>query len=165
MALAPMLAELDDVADSLMRPLTDVEGQRAIRLIVKATALLRVKAPWVDDRLADETLSPIAVASAVGGVVARTMRNPTGSVSITTGPYSRTLQARGGLGSDGDLAVTDSDVAKLTAALQRGAPGSIKLKAALAPRVVVDRHGRVTELGLVGYPQGLSGALGLGADE
>jgi hypothetical protein len=156
MAIPQTLASLDDLTALLQRPLTDDQGQRAMQLLMRASALLRVQAPWVDDRIADGSLDPVVVGSVVAGIAKRVILNPGGYVAITTGPYSRTLQTRNGGGNDGDLVVTSEDVNKLILQI-RSAPGQIKLVPALAPRVGLDRNGHVVEYGLRGYPDGLTG--------
>lgn len=161
MAIPDNLADLDDLSAVMQRTLTDDQGQRALQLLVRATALLRIQAPWVDDKIADGSLDRLAVGAVVAGVVKRVLQNPGGLVAITTGPYSRTLQTRSGGGNDGDLVVLPADVAKLTQS-QRSAPGQIKLVPALAPSYVLDRTGRVTEAGLRGYPQDQFGVVGFG---
>lgn len=153
------LASLDDVVAVMQRTLTDDQGQKALQLVVRATALLRVQAPWVDNALAEGTLSKIAVGTVVAGMVKRVLLNPLGVVSITTGPYSKTLRTRTGVGNDGDLIVTDEDIQKLTP--QQGPTlGQIRLQAGLAPTYRISIGGELVEDGLVDYPNGLSGVVG-----
>lgn len=154
------LADLEDLQAVMQRDLTDKEGQRALQLLIRASALLRARASWLDARIADDSIDKVAVATVVAGIAARVLLNPSGAVSITTGPFSRTYQTRTGSGNDGGLRVTDADLAALLPAQTRGAVGTIRLVPALGPAYAVDSSGRVVEQGLRGYPAGLSGVAG-----
>lgn len=139
------LALTDDVAD-LWRPLTSTEQDRVANLIVKASALLRQKMPWVDDRMArfavDPTdeggLDPMAVANVVATVIKRFLVNPDGATNMseTSGPYSRSkgFALRGDKDVRGELIITDSDIEALTPPIKSKARvGTITVAARLAP--------------------------------
>lgn len=143
--MAGALANAFDVAD-LWRPLTPAEQPRVASLIAKASALLRQKVPWVDERIArfavnpDDPggLDPVTVATVVATVVKRFLVNPDGATntSETTGPYSRSqgFALRGDKDVRGELVITDSDIAALTPAVASPARlGVIKAKAGLGP--------------------------------
>lgn len=87
-----MYATTTDVADLLLRPLTDAEQRSAERLLRFAAAAVRQQVPLVDARLAAGTLDQDLVASVVAAVVVRVLRNPEGLKSQTesAGPFSHT---------------------------------------------------------------------------
>lgn len=118
------LATADDVAD-IWRPLSTAEEAQADKLIDKASAMLRARAPFdIDARLAlqatdPDHLDPTVVASVVAGIVKRVMVNPDSAVSATetVGPYSKSTMYAQRSGSNdvmrGDLVVLPSDLAML----------------------------------------------------
>lgn len=137
------LADSDDVAD-LWRPLTSDEIDRVTRLIAKASAMLRQRAPWVDDRIrlfqADPTnpagLDPVTVAAVVATIVKRFVSNPQGVVSESVGPYSMTYTYRGAQdkGVRGEMYVEDSDLDKLKVPEKAGSRiGTVKTRPRMAP--------------------------------
>lgn len=135
------LADSDDVAD-LWRPLTSDEIDRVTRLIAKASAMLRQRAPWVDDRIglfqADPTnpagLDPVTVASVVATIVKRFLSNVQGVVSEGVGPYSVTYAIRGEKDVRGEMYVTDGDLEKLKVPEKAGSRiGTVKTRPRMAP--------------------------------
>lgn len=141
MAPLPLLADSDDVAD-LWRPLTPDEAARVTRLIQKASAMLRQRAPWVDDRIAlfqtdpgnPAALDPVTVASVVATVVKRFLSNVQGVASEGVGPYSVTYAIRGEKDVRGEMYVAESDLDKLKVpekAVSR--VGTLKMRPRLAP--------------------------------
>ena len=140
MAVLP-LADADDLAD-LWRPLTPAEQLRVTQLIVKASAMLRQRLPWVDARIArfqaDSTdpggLDPVTVATVVATVVKRFLSNVQGVASEGIGPYSVTYAIRGEKDVRGEMYVTDGDLDKLKVA-SKGVPrvGSVKVRPRMAP--------------------------------
>lgn len=140
------LATTDDVAD-LWRPLTaGAETDRVARLILKASALLRQKVPWVDARMAafgvDSTdptgLDPELVANVVATMCKRFLVNPDGATntSETTGPFSHSkgYALRGDKDVRGELLVTESDIqALMPAKKSKSRIGTIKARPRLAP--------------------------------
>ncbi len=143
--MAGPLAIPDDVAD-MWRPLAPDETSRVYRLIDKASALLRQKAPWVDARVsayrADSTgltgLAPDTVATVVATIVKRFLVNPDGATnsSETVGPFSHSkgFALRGDKDIRGELYVAESDIEKLRAAVLRPSRlGSLRVAAALLP--------------------------------
>lgn len=143
--MAAPLATTDDVAD-LWRPLASTEVQRITNLIVKASALLRQKVPWVDARMVlfsvDPAniggLDPDTVANVTAGIVKRFLVNPDGTTnsSETTGPNSRSkgFALRGDKDIRGEMLVTASDVDTLTPPrLSKSRIGTIKVRPRMAP--------------------------------
>jgi len=139
------LATTDDVSD-LWRPLTSSEFDRVSRLIDKASALLRQRIPWIDDRVsrfnADPTdpagLDPVTVATVTATIVKRYLVNQDGATntSVSTGPYtiSKGFALRGDKDIRGELVVTESDVAALTPAKRsKSRIGTIKTRPRMAP--------------------------------
>lgn len=159
MAAESTLADVKDLEAVLLRSLSNEQGQAALELLTRASALFRVKAPWIDSRIADGTIDKVAVATTVAGIVKRVFLNPNALVAFTAGPYSETKQgARPGIGNDGDLQVLDSDIQKVlgsTPSIGR----TIHTKPNLAPRLKVTGDGRLVEDGLAGYPSGRFGVL------
>lgn len=160
MAAESTLADVKDLEAVLLRPLSEGQGQAALELLTRASALFRIKAPWIDARLADGTVDKLAVATAVAGIVKRVFLNPSALVAFTAGPYSETKQGTGrrGVGNDGDLLVLDSDVQKVLGATP-SIGRTIHTKPNLAPRLKVTGDGRLVEDGLAGYPSGRFGVL------
>lgn len=141
MVFLPPLADASDVED-LWRPLTTDETARVTRLILKASAMLRQRAPWVDDRIglfeADQKnpagLDPVTVASVVATIVKRFLSNVQGVVSEGVGPYSVTYAIRGEKDIRGEMYVSDGDLDRLkvpTTAVSRVA--TLKMRPRLAP--------------------------------
>ena len=137
----PVLANADDVAD-LWRPLTSDETARVTRLIDKASALLRQRAPWVDDRVAlfqsdpsnPAALNPETVATVVATIVKRFLSNVQGVVSEGTGPYSVTYAIRGEKDIRGEMYVSDADLEKLKVPAKAGSRiGTVKTRPRMAP--------------------------------
>lgn len=151
------LATPDDVETALLRPLTDTEQTYIDGLISQAQALLRLRVPSIDDRIAryeaDATdlsaVSPDAVAAVLAGVVKRYLVNPEGAVSISqgVGPYStaKSYALRSDKDRRGALEITNEDVAVLFPNRKRLRAGTIRTRAALAPRPV-GRYGPVPSL-------------------
>ncbi len=139
------LAVFADVS-LLWTPLTSADQGRVDGLIVKASALLRQKIPWVDQRVVlfgqDPMnlggLDPAVVANVIATMVKRYLSNPDGATNSnrTVGPYAeaRGYALRGDKDIRGELVVTESDVAALTPAVKsRARIGTIKARGRLAP--------------------------------
>jgi hypothetical protein len=147
-----------DVAAALLRPLTDLETQYVPAIIDQASALLRLAAPSIDDRIArfaaDPTdlsgVSEAAVGAVVAGIVKKYLTNPSGvaSTSQTMGPYNNSVSyaLRSEKEVRGVLQVTPADLAALFPNRKRLRAGTIRTRAALAPRPV-GRYGMVTSIG------------------
>jgi hypothetical protein len=138
------LATTNDLED-MWRPLTSSEIPRAVRLINKASSLLRQKAPYVDARMArftaDSTdlggLDPTTVSMVVATMVKRFLSNVDGIVTEAeaAGPFnhSRTYAIRGEKDVRGELQVTASDLEALAPhTSKRSALGSIRTRPHLA---------------------------------
>lgn len=120
-------ADTSDLED-MWRPLQPSEQQRAVNLLVKASALLRqATRQTIDDRIAlfttnptdPRAIDPIVVATVTATIVKRFISNVQGAVSQskTTGPHSVTQSyALRGDKNDvrGQMIVTDEDIAALT---------------------------------------------------
>jgi hypothetical protein len=135
------LALPQDVED-VWRPLSDTEVSRVQRLIEKASALLRQRLPWVDDRIhrhaVDPTdpggLDPLSVATVVATVVKRFLSNVQGVASETAGPYAVAYVLRGDKDARGELQITELDIERLlTPSKSRTRIGTIKSHPRLAP--------------------------------
>lgn len=135
---ATPLADVDDVAEALLRPLTTAETTYVPGLIAKASSLLRIAMPAIDQRITafgsdPSGLDPVAVASVIAGVIKRYIANPTGaaSTSKTAGPYSQTVSfiSRGkSIGTSGVLEITAADLAALNEAVGFSMPGTIRTR-------------------------------------
>lgn len=147
------LASTSDVAD-MWRSLTLDEVSRVARLIDKASAKLRQKAPYVDARIAAwqagdtrKGLDPTTVATVVATVVKRFISNPEGIASQTqgAGPFSAAVSyaLRTDKYARGELQVTDEDIAELQTYSVRARVGMMRLRPALAPRPV-GRYGGIS---------------------
>lgn len=97
-----LLAQVADVEAS-WRPLSDLERPQAVRLLERASALLRHLAPEVDARVASGALPAVIVAGGVADAVARRLANPDGVVSRaeTTGPYVESVRYATASSDDG----------------------------------------------------------------
>lgn len=147
-----------DVEAALLRPLTATEQNYILGLIAQASALLRLTAPSIDDRLAryaldptDRTaVSPDAVSAVLAGVVKKYLVNPTGiaSTTETTGPFSRSTSyaLRSEKERRGVLEITADDLAVLFPSRKRPRAGTIRTRPALAPRPV-GRYGPIPSPG------------------
>jgi hypothetical protein len=138
---ASALCGTGDVSTLLLRPLTSDETPFVEDLITKASALLRNAAPSIDDRMGrpanDRTsVSPITVATVIAGVVKRYMRNPEGLAAQAAGPFSVSYALRTEKGPRGVLVITADDLATLFPNRKRPRAGTIRTRAALAPRPV-----------------------------
>lgn len=141
-------ATSDDVEAALLRPLTDRERNYVPTLLDQASALLRTAAPSIDNRIAkyhanqaDKSgANPVTVASVVAGIVKRYMVNPTGiaSQADAAGPQSHSVSyaLRSEKETRGALQVTSDDLSTLFPNLKRLRAGTIRTRAALAPRPV-----------------------------
>lgn len=124
--MAIPLATVDDVRE--LFPASADPGMSDVqisRLILKASALLRQRARWVDERIEryeanpadDGGLDPMLVASVVATIVKRFLINPSGATNMseTIGPYSQSTgyALRGDKDVRGELMVIDSDLEKL----------------------------------------------------
>lgn len=176
MSVPVLLASIDDLADVTLGTVTNVD--QANRLLRKATALLRQKAPHVDARIAafeadpsdPRGLDPVTVATVVAGVVKRVMVNPDGATSDsqTVGIYSRTKTFVFSRGTDpsqvdrGQLAITKADLDQLAPYVPASShAGSIRLQPSLAPAYGLAAGGVLVPDGMVGYPDdGLEGDIG-----
>lgn len=141
MATLPPLSDATTVAD-LWRPLTSDETDRVTRLVAMASALLRQKAPWVDDRISlfasDPTnpagLDPDTVSAVVATIVKRFLSNVQGVVSEGVGPYSVTYAIRGEKDVRGEMYVTDGDLDKVKVPEKTGSRiGTLKTRPRMAP--------------------------------
>lgn len=139
------LATFADVQD-LLPTLSSADEARVSNLLVKASALLRQRIPWIDSRVsrfqADATdlggVDPVTVATVVATIVKRYLVNPSGATnqSETIGPWSHSqgFALRGDKDVRGELIVTDSDIANLTPARKsKSRLKTIKQKGRLAP--------------------------------
>lgn len=155
------LADLEDLQQLLSTPIAESDAIRMTGLLMRASALLRQKAPHTDQRIADGSLDPLIVSTVVAGIVKRMVTNPDGASSktVSTGPYSTSVSyvdryegVDGSLAVRGGLQVTKSDLDQLrptpTAASRIG---SIKLRPALAPGIGWQGD-EFVESGLAGYP-------------
>lgn len=116
------LVRQTDVEASLLRPLTDSEQTYLPFLIEQASSLLRVRISDIDARLdlftAGKTrgIDPQVVTTVLATAIARFLRNPDGSTSVSqaVGPYSTTRSTQGASDSMvGAVTITDSDVAAI----------------------------------------------------
>lgn len=139
------LAVFADVQD-LLPTLSSADETRVNNLLIKASALLRQRLPWIDSRItrfeADPTdlggVDPVTAATVVATMVKRYLVNPSGATnqSETIGPYahSQGFALRGDKDVRGELIVTDSDIANLTPAKKsKSRLATIKQKGRLAP--------------------------------
>lgn len=150
------LADVTDVEAALLRPLTDNEQNYVPTLIIQASSLLRTAEPSVDTRItafpsgAPSALDPTTVAAVIAGAVKRYMVNPTGiaSTSNTVGPgaSSVTYALRSEKESRGVLQITPDDISTLFPNRKRLRAGTIRTRAALAPRPV-GRYGPLPSRG------------------
>lgn len=144
------LAVLQDLED-IWRPITDTtEIALYGRLLDKASALLRAKAPNLDDRLTAATLDPVVVATVVAQIVKRYAVNPDGvsTKSQTVGPYSESKSyvdryegTDGSASMRGGLQVTKTDLDALRPEVTAAQIGTIRVHAGMAP--VRGRYGTV----------------------
>jgi len=144
----------DAVQAQLLRPFTDLETASVDTLIGQASSFLRTASPSVDTRiaafLADPTdpsgLDPVTVSGMLAGVIKRYLVNPKGIVSgsDTTGPYahSESYALRSDKDRRGALEITPEDLAVLFPNRKRLRAGTIRLRAAMAPRPV-GRYGPI----------------------
>lgn len=159
--MADSLADLEDLQQLLPTPIKDADADRLTGLLMRASALVRQKAPHTDQRIANGLLDPLVASTVVAGIVKRMILNPDGASSktVSTGPYSTSVSyvdryegADGSLAIRGSLQVTKGDLDQLrpvpTAASRIG---SIKLRPALAPAYGWQGD-RLVEDGLAGYP-------------
>lgn len=135
--MAGALAAIQDVED-IWQPVDAADQARIGRLLVKASDLLRLRAPHTDARLAAGTLPASVVASVVAGIVKRFLSNPSGASTVSTGPYhvgwvDRYEGVDGTASIRGGLSVTKSDLAALKPYLPKCSIDSIRVYAALAP--------------------------------
>lgn len=117
------LVEQRDVEAALLRPLTAAESPYIDDLCDQASTLLRTRMPTIDARIAlpdddSRRVDPAVVTATLAGVIKRYMSNPTGATSVSRGrgPFqeSQGFTTRpSGSSADGELAVTDSDLAKI----------------------------------------------------
>lgn len=156
------LADLEDLKQLLYpTPIADADATLFTGLLMRASALVRQKAPHTDARIADGSLDPMIASTVVAGIVKRFIKNPDGASSktVATGPYSTSVSyvdryegTDGSLAVRGSLQVTKSDLDQLrptpTAASRIG---SIKLRPALAPGIGWQGD-EFVESGLAGYP-------------
>lgn len=141
---ADALCSTSDVATLLLRSLTTDETPFVEGLITQASDLLRNAAPAIDVRIgrwrADKTdpggVSPTTVATVVAGVVKRYLRNPEGLASQSAGPFSVSYALRSEKGARGVLEITADDLSTLFPNRKRPRAGTIRTRAALAPRPV-----------------------------
>lgn len=116
------------------------------RLIVKASALLRQRARWIDNRIGrfeinpedSGGLDPVLVASVVASIVKRYIVNPSGATNTTEsiGPYSQSVgyALRGEKDARGELVIIDSDLEKLKVFSPKASVmGSLRIRPGLAP--------------------------------
>lgn len=144
----------------MWRPLQTAEIARAVRLLAKASSLLRQRSPYIDARMSrfavDPTdqggLDPVTVATVVATMVKRFLSNVEGIVTQTTGPYGVSYAIRGEKDIRGALQVTAADLDALRPFQSRKSRiGSIKTSPSLAPWP----HGRI------GGPPGSASATDL----
>lgn len=103
-----------DVADQ-WRPLSDAEGVTATVLLGRVSALIRLRHPDMDARVAADPDYATVVAGISVDAVLRVLRNPDGKVQESIDDYT---YRRADAVSDGVLYVTDAEWALLT-------PGSV----------------------------------------
>lgn len=137
-----------DVETALLRPLTTLEATYIAGLIAQTEALLRQRVPSIDARIAEYVANPAdtasvsaeTVATVLAGVIKRYLINPEGAVSISqaAGPFStaKSYALRTDKTRRGALEITDEDVDVLFPNRKRLRAGTIKTRAALAPRPV-----------------------------
>lgn len=99
------------------RPLSAAESTVAAALLADASAILRARAPSIDDRLTEATLDPALPRSVAVQMVLRVLRNPDGLVSEQIDDYG----IRRADSAAGSLTVTDDELALLTEAPGSGA--------------------------------------------
>lgn len=144
--MAEDLVTQGDVEAALLRPLTDTEKPYIATLISQASSRLRGRIRNLDDRIAAYEadtaavggIDPDRVASVLAGVLKRYMVNPEGAASRseTTGPESASVSFASygkAIGGTGVLTISQQDVDDVLARAKRTRPGSIKVRAALAP--------------------------------
>ncbi len=85
----PPYATSDDIA-AMWRTLTDEETTRADVLCRLASQLMRTRVPVLDERIADGRTPAEAATLVCSQMVIRSLRNPGGIASETTGPWSVT---------------------------------------------------------------------------
>jgi hypothetical protein len=106
------LAGASDV-EARWRALSAGERVRTATLIEDASAILRSKVSRLDGRIADATLDPILVRSAVVSAVIRALRNPEGYRQEVNGDNSVTYA---GDGTPGEITFTPDEVMRLAPA-------------------------------------------------
>jgi hypothetical protein len=159
------LASIEDVT-LMYTPLAGADQptlDQITGLIQKASAILRQRIPWVDDRIArfgiDPTdvggLDPVLVADVVATMIKRFLVNQSGATnqSETVGPYSHStgFVIRGEKNIVlGELFLSDSDIDKLR--------GPIKL----SPKIGTARMGSTLNRVVHGYYDGDVWAPGMG---
>lgn len=138
------LAQPDDVT-ALWPSASTLDAARLEALILKASARLRQKLPWVDARIAafnvDPTdpsgLDPTLVADVVATVIKRYLANPDGATNTSenTGPYSvsKGYALRGDKDIRGELYIGDEDLAGLRPAKKSPFAGTVRTRPRLAP--------------------------------
>lgn len=152
--MATALCTTGDVSDLALRPLTAPEQNAVTSLITKASALLRNAVPSIDTRIAkyvanpsDKSgVDPIVVATVVGGIITRYIRNPDGYASKSAGPFSVSYALRSEKVARGVLEVNDSDLRTLFPNRKRLRAGTIRTRPGLAPRPV-GRYGPYPSVG------------------
>lgn len=82
------LATFLDVEDRLLRPLTDSETTAAVVLLEQASALVRLRLPSIDERVALDDSLQVVTRGVVAEAVARVLRNPDGKVQESIDDYS-----------------------------------------------------------------------------
>lgn len=146
--MAVPLADVSDLED-IFRPLADSEAATAMRLLAKASAMLRQLQPHIDRRIAQYAtdpaatgaLDPMLAAAVTAQIVKRFLDNPTGAMDsrqtvggITQQATYRPRTATGDLKVYGELQVTTADLAMLKPYSPKTKVGSIRTKARLAAR-------------------------------
>lgn len=147
------LTEQADVEAALLRPLTATEEVYITAIIDQASALMRTAVPAIDALIARNATDPTdlgsvsyaTVSAVLAGVIKKYLSNPTGiaSETETEGPFSHSTSyaLRSEKERRGALEITEDDLKVLFPNRKRLRAGTIRLKAALAPRPV-GRYGQ-----------------------
>lgn len=155
----PPFAVIGDVGKQF-GPMTPAQEGLTGHLVRAASALLRGRAPALDEDIRSGRVDRENAATTVTNMVLRVLRNPQGLRAETTGPFSRTYDTSA---AAGQLVVTDYDLA----AIERGpAPmpdglaalgvGTIRVQPGLAPPAH-PLGGHVRRLDRSGRPPGWTG--------
>jgi hypothetical protein len=136
--MADPFATIDDVEVLFGEPMDTATQALATRLLRMAAHLMRAKVVTIDARITAYNpstipptgLDPDVAVDVNAAMVVRVLRNPAGAVSEAVGPSSVTYGK-----TSGQLTLTEDEITLLAGAPPRPSIGTVRLGAALAPKV------------------------------